>query len=263
MNRSTSINYDEVRQLVVAAGKHMVEEAANLTIYTKGKADFVTQADLKVQTFIKDSLHKLYPQIDFMGEEETVSISTNNPYWILDPIDGTTNYIYKYNHSAISLALKDSSGIVFGVVYNPFTKELFSAIQGEGSYLNGAAIKVNNTISLDSALVSVGTSPYHKEIAHSIFSKIEQVYHRALDIRRTGSAALDLAYVACGRQDAYFEYALKPWDYAAGNLILTEAGGLVQSIDKESISYVQSSSIVACNNADLMEDMLAILNPLS
>ena len=194
-----------------------------------------------------------------MGEEEVANICDGKPYWILDPIDGTTNYIYQYNHSAISLALKDASGIVFGVIYNPFTNELFSAIREEGSYLNGTPIKVNNTVSLDSALVSVGTSPYHKEMAHSVFRKIEQVYQRALDIRRTGSAALDLAYVACGRQDAYFEYGLKPWDYAAGNLILTEAGGIVQSIDSESISYVQPSSIVACSSVVLMQEVLVIL----
>ena len=257
---SPIVNYDTVTQFVRQAGEMIVEEASSLTIYTKGRADFVTQADLRVQNFIKDSLYKLYPQIDFMGEEEAARIDDEKPYWILDPIDGTTNYIYKYNHSAISLALKDDSEIVFGVIYNPFTNELFSAVHGEGSYLNGALIKVNKTVSLDSALVSVGTSPYHKELAHNIFSKIEQVYQRALDIRRTGSAALDLAYVACGRQDAYFEYELKPWDYAAGNLILTEAGGMVQSIDSESISYVQPSSIAACCSAVLMQEVLTVLN---
>lgn len=253
------VNYKEVRQFVVTAGKRIVAEH-NPAIYKKGRADFVTQTDLNVQTFIKDSLHKLYPQIDFMGEEETVHVAADKPYWILDPIDGTTNYIYHYNHSAISLALKDDSGIVFGVIYNPFTDELFSAVRGEGSYLNGIPIKVNDTVSLDSALVAVGTSPYHKEIAHDVFSKIEQLYRYSLDIRRTGSAALDLAYVACGRQDAYFEYKLKPWDYAAGNLIVTEAGGVVQSIDKKLISYIQPSNIVACNNVNLMKEMLEILN---
>lgn len=259
MGKTHLINYDTVKQLVRQAGEIAVEEAANLTIYTKGRADFVTQADLKVQTFLKDSLYNLYPQIGFMGEEETNNIDITSPYWILDPIDGTTNYIYGYHHSAISLALKEDCGIVFGIVYNPFTNELFSAIYKEGSYLNNTPIKVSNTISLDSALVSVGTSPYHKEMAHNIFSKMELIYQRALDIRRTGSAALDLAYVACGRQDAYFEYELKPWDYAAGNLIVTEAGGVVQSIDSESISYVQPSSIVACSNKDLLKSIQEIL----
>ncbi len=259
MNSNPLVDYDKVKQLIKQAGEIIIAESSNLTIYTKGKADFVTQADLRVQNFLKDSLYELYPEIDFMGEEEVASIGDGNPYWILDPIDGTTNYIYQYHHSAISLALKDTSGIAFGVIYNPFTNELFSAIRGEGSYLNDTPIKVNNTVSLDSALVSVGTSPYHKEMAHSVFRKIEKVYQRALDIRRTGSAALDLAYVACGRQDAYFEYALKPWDYAAGNLILAEAGGIVQSIDNKFISYVQPSSIVACSSKDLMQEIITIL----
>ena len=154
VNNNPLVNYDKIKQLVKQAGELIVAESTNLTIYTKGKADFVTQADLRVQNFIKDSLYELYPEIDFMGEEETANIGNGKPYWILDPIDGTTNYIYRYNHSAISLALKDNSGIVFAAIYNPFTNELFSAIRGKGSDLNGTPIKVNNTVSLDSALVS-------------------------------------------------------------------------------------------------------------
>lgn len=179
--------------------------------------------------------------------------------WILDPIDGTTNYIYDYNHSAISLALRIGTEIAFGAIYNPFTEELFSTVQGEGAPLNDLPIHVNKVDRLDSALVAIGTSSYYKEIASEIFRKIEKVSVHALDIRRTGSAALDLAYVACGRQEAYFEYKLKPWDYAAGNFIVREAGGIVKGIGDTVISYEKSSDIIACANGKLMEEMLELL----
>lgn len=120
-------------------------------------------------------------------------------------------------------------------------------------------ICVNKVESLDAALVAVGTSPYYKEMALEIFRKIEDIYSSSLDIRRTGSAALDLAYVACGRLDAYFEYRLQPWDYAAGNLIVMEAGGVVNSIHEAAVSYEQASDIVACTNKELMKEMLEIL----
>lgn len=120
-------------------------------------------------------------------------------------------------------------------------------------------ICVNKVESLDAALVAVGTSPYYKEMAPEIFRKIEDIYSSSLDIRRTGSVALDLAYVACGRLDAYFEYRLQPWDYAAGNLIVMEAGGVVNSIHEAAVSYEQASDIVACTNKELMKEMLEIL----
>lgn len=253
------IDDKKVRKIVSEAGEIARKEAKHCEVFTKGRADFVTQTDLNIQTFIKESLQEVYPDIGFKGEEEKNKICTNETRWILDPIDGTTNYIYNYNHSAISLALRNKDETVFGVIYNPFTEELFSAIRGEGAFLNDLPICVNKGESLDAALVAVGTSPYYKEMAPGIFRKIEDIYSRSLDIRRTGSAALDLAYVACGRLDAYFEYRLQPWDYAAGNLIVMEAGGVVNSIHESVISYEQPSDIVACTNKELMKEMLEIL----
>lgn len=250
----------KVKQIVMRAGQIAMKEAKHCAVYTKGRADFVTQADLSIQAFIKESLREEYPDIGFQGEEDDDNRCADGIRWILDPIDGTTNYIYNYNHSAISLALRNGTKTAFGVIYNPFTDEMFSAKSGEGAFLNDLPIHVNEADSLEAALVAVGTSPYYKELAPEVFRKIETIYSRSLDIRRTGSAALDLAYVACGRQDAYFEYRLKPWDYAAGNLIVMEAGGVVNSIQEDTISYEQASDIVACTNEGLMEEMLSILN---
>lgn len=250
----------KVKQIVLDAGEIARKEAKHCDVFTKGRADFVTQADLNIQAFIKESLQEEYPDIGFQGEEDGDDICADGIRWILDPIDGTTNYIYNYNHSAISLALRNGNETAFGVIYNPFTDEMFSAVHGEGAFLNDMPIHVNKAESLDNALVAVGTSPYYKEMAPEVFRKIEKIYSRSLDIRRGGSAALDLAYVACGRLDAYFEYRLKPWDYAAGNLIVMESGGVVSSISEDTVSYERASDIAACTNKELMKEMLLILN---
>lgn len=255
------LDYNKIENIVKNAGEIMKSGISSSDIYVKGRADFVTQKDLEVQNYIFGELNKLYPNIGFIGEEEDKNISNESGMqWILDPIDGTTNYIYGYNMSAISLALKDKDKIVFGMVYNPFTNELFKAIRGEGAYLNGTPIKVSNTDSLTNALVAVGTSPYYKNLSMEVFDKIRQLFEKSLDIRRSGSAALDLAYVASGRQDAYFEYSLKPWDYAAGCLILEEAGGVVKDTNGKELSYEDIIGVVACCNQKIFDEVMEIIN---
>ncbi len=254
------IDEHKVKQIVLDAWKTVSVELDNVKVFTKGRADFVTQTDLNIQRYIKEALYEAYPQMGFMGEEENTNVGSDSVRWILDPIDGTTNYIYHYNHSAISLGLKGESGILFGVVYNPFTGELFSAMKGKGAFLNDSPIHVTDTETLDDALIAIGTSPYNKELAPDVFRKIEKLYGRVLDIRRTGSSALDLAYVACGRLDAYFEYRLKPWDYAAGDIILSEAGGVMRGIGGNQISYERASDVVAGANEKLIGEMLEVLN---
>lgn len=255
------LNYNEIELMVRNAGNIMKSGVSSSDIYIKGRADFVTQKDLEVQNYIFTELNKLYPYIGFIGEEEGKSISNESGMqWILDPIDGTTNYIYGYNMSAISLALKDNDKIVFGMIYNPFTNEMFKAIRGEGAYLNDKPIKVSNTDTLTNALVAVGTSPYYKNLAVEVFDKIRHLFEESLDIRRSGSAALDLAYVASGRQDAYFEYNLKPWDYAAGCLILEEAGGIVKDTDGKELSYEAVIGVVACCNQKIFDEVMNIIN---
>lgn len=255
------IDYIKIETIIRDAGEIMKSGISSGDIYIKGRADFVTQKDLEVQNYIFGELNKLYPDIGFIGEEEGKNIANESGMqWILDPIDGTTNYIYGYNMSAISLALKDKDKIVFGIVYNPFTNELFKAIKDKGAYLNDKPIKVSNVNSLTNALVAVGTSPYYKDLSVEVFDKIRRLFEESLDIRRSGSAALDLAYVACGRQDAYFEYSLKPWDYAAGCLILEEAGGIVKDTEGKELTYEDIIGIVACCNQSIFDEVMKIIN---
>lgn len=264
------IDYIKITQIMRSAGEIMKRELKNCDIYVKGRADFVTETDLKVQEYIFSNLSALYPQIGAVGEEQQTCIDMDDKMcevsdkdrvlqWILDPIDGTTNYIYGYNFSAISLALKENDTIIWGAVYNPFTDEMFTAQRGEGAFLNEEPIHVSAKATLSDALIAVGTAPYHKEMADEVFDKIKRLFKVGLDIRRTGSAALDLAYVAAGRQEVYFENNLKIWDFAAGSLILQEAGGVVCDLAGNALQFEHNSDIVACCNGEILKEVLEVL----
>ena len=217
-------------------------------ITVKGPADFVTAIDTCVQEFLKSKLEELFPDVQFMGEENHMNtIDPDRPAWILDPIDGTTNLIYDFRHSAVSLGYYEDHRIVFGIVYNPFTDETFHAILGQGAYLNEQPIHVSAKKKLSDSLVAIGTSPYDKQWADENFALFKKIFENCLDIRRTGAASLDLAYVACGRQDAYIERNLKPWDFAAGSIILTEAGGQISQYNAEPVNYCSNQDILATN----------------
>lgn len=217
-------------------------------ITVKGAADFVTKVDYGVQEFLRHRLREMYPDIQFMSEEKDNSgIDMSGRVWILDPIDGTTNLIHDYRMSAVSLGLLENGVPVAGVVYNPFSDELFSAENGGGAFLNGSPICVSRAGTLSQSLISVGTSPYYKELADENFEVIKRLFVSSEDIRRCGSAAMDLCYTACGRIDGYFERRLKPWDHAAGTAILREAGGCVTDINGGEPSYTAPSDIAASN----------------
>lgn len=164
----------------------------------KGLADYVTQVDVAVQNFLKEELFKLDSDIQFLGEETGLQTMSADHYWILDPVDGTTNLIHDYHHSVVSLALCSKKEIVIGIVYNPYHEELFSAVKGEGSFLNGERIHVASASLLSETIIGIGTAK--RELAQENFARFLKVYEHAQDIRRLGSAALELAYTACGRQ---------------------------------------------------------------
>lgn len=149
--------------------------------------------------------------------------------------------------SAVSLAFYDGQAVVFGAVYNPFTEELFTAQRGRGAYCNGVPIQCTQTREIASCLVAIGTAPYYKEEAARNFERFQTVFLACQDIRRSGSAALDLCYVACGRIDAYFERHLKPWDYAAGQLLIQEAGGCVTGWQGEMLAATEINDVLATN----------------
>ena len=242
------IDVEAVKSIVKQAAALFSDRVAADHIYTKGVADFVTQVDFEVQRFMQQSLRELYPDIQFMGEEKSnEEIDKSGSVWILDPVDGTTNLIRDYKCSAISLALFENRKAVLGIVYDPYLDEMYEAQAGKGSYLNGKRITVSKVDSLEKSLVAIGTSPYNKELAEINFSLFQKVYVNCLDIRRSGSAAIDLAHVACGRVDCLLERNLKIWDYAAGNLLVREAGGVVWNYEGTDVGDENASDILAGN----------------
>ena len=236
----------EIIQLVHHTRPLIMDQNKASDITVKGPADFVTQVDLSVQNFLRKALLEKYPQIQFMGEEDHLNtMDPEKPAWILDPIDGTTNLIYDFHHSAVSLGYYENHQIQMGVVYNPFTEETFWAKRGEGAFLNEQPICVRPTAALDNSLISIGTSPYDKDMAEENFHLFKTLFLKSLDIRRTGAASLDLAYTACGRLDGYLERNLKPWDFAAGAVILEEAGGIITTYDGSPVNYCKNQDILA------------------
>ena len=234
--------------LVKNTNHYFKNHEMSLHIKEKGPADFVTDTDLNVQAYLCENLKEQYPDIQFMGEErDNTTIDFSEYFWILDPVDGTTNLIHHFNHSAVSLALAHGREIIAGIIYCPFTDEVFTAVKDGGAYLNGTPIHVSEASCLKDSLISVGTSPYERQYAEHTFEIMKNVFLHCQDIRRIGSAAMDLAYVACGRTDAFFEMNLKPWDFAAGKLLVEEAGGDVCTYSGEPILLDRPAHILATN----------------
>ncbi len=238
----------EIIELVKSSKNIILDERYVSTRKEKGDSDYVTLVDIKVQEYIFKGLKSLFPNHQLFGEESKHhNLDFSQPTWILDPIDGTTNLIHNYQQSAVSLALWDNGRIEFGVIYNPFTHELFTASFGKGAFLNGKPIHVSSHSSFSNCLVSIGTSPYKKDESEKFFRIFHKLFLECQDIRRSGSAALDLAYVAAGRTEAFIEMSLMPWDYAAGYIILKEAGGTITTLNNDPVSIKEESSILATN----------------
>ncbi|MCD8023394.1 MAG: inositol monophosphatase [Lachnospiraceae bacterium] len=243
-----SVNFEEVLAVVRETGGLFRDDTAAGHVTVKGRSDYVTEVDLAVQQTLYQRLTARYPDIQFMGEEkDNAAIDFDRPVWILDPVDGTTNLIHHFPASCIALALYIRPVVEVGIIYNPWREELFFARRGHGAFLNGAPIHVKDAATLSESLVSVGTTPYSHEYADGVFRQIKNVFLRAQDIRRIGSAELDLAYVACGRTDAYFEQYLKPWDFAAGMCIVEEAGGRVTDYEGNPLSPESPRDVLATN----------------
>ncbi|MGF7144056.1 myo-inositol-1(or 4)-monophosphatase [Anaerotaenia torta] len=236
----------EIIAIVKEAGQIMTK-ARNIQEDTKskeGRANFVTKYDIEVQRFLYSRLGELYPRATFIGEEDDNNGPPGEYCFIIDPIDGTTNFILDYHHSAISVGLMYHGQMVAGVVYNPYLDETFHAVKGTGAYLNHKPLRLTDQ-SLSEGLVSVGTCPYYREKADETFALMRKLYDRALDIRRSGSAALDICYVAAGRFVLYYELQLSPWDYAAASLILTEAGGRISKVGGGELPLTEGCPVVA------------------
>ncbi len=235
----------ELEQIAKKAGSYFSKKQLTSVEQKEGHANFVTNIDRRVQAYLEKALTKLLPGSLFIGEEKENAELTCAPTWIVDPLDGTTNMIHDYRLSAVSIALCENKEPVTGVIWQPYTRELFYAEKGGGAYLNGQPIHVSDT-PYSRALVAVGTAPYYEELQKPGMAMALSFLHDCADLRRSGSAAMDLAYLACGRLDIFFELRLKPWDYAAGSLILQEAGGrITMPLNGFQTDYSLSTAILA------------------
>lgn len=202
------------------------------TIEFKGGIDLVTDADKAAEAAILELLRQRFPDHAVLAEESGVSEGSRFR-WIIDPLDGTTNYSHQVPHFAVSIAVDGPDGLLAGVVLDPMRNELFSAHRGGGAELNGKPIRVRVRERLDRSLVCTGFPYDVREKPEAPLGLFNRIIRRAQGVRRTGSAALDLAYVAAGRFDGFFEFGLHPWDIAAGALLIQEAGGRMTRIDGE------------------------------
>ena len=234
---------------VVRRAGDMIRDAHDIekdTHEKNGAADLVTKYDVAVQAFLQRELLALVPEADFLGEEGEHEALDKPWVFVVDPIDGTTNFVRHMHHSNIAVALVHEGCVAYGVVYNPFTEEMFAARRGGGAFLNGRPIHVSDR-DMSHAITMCGSTIYDRRFTDRSFSLMRRLYDLGLDFRRFGSAELDVCYVACGRAEVFFECRLSPWDYAAGSLILTEAGGKITRLDGSPIDPYRGGSVWATN----------------
>lgn len=213
------------------------------TVHRKGDNDFTTTIDLKSEQKIIDTIKKAYPEHAIYAEESGIT-KGKEIIWIIDPLDGTSNFVHGYPHVSVSIAAMQGSEVIAGVVFDPIRQEMFSAAKGLGAKFNDKRIRVSGCTKFNEALVATGLHFSEMEKADTVFDTLKRMHTDCAGFRRSGSAALDLAYVACGRLDGFFEYGLKPWDVAAGGLIVREAGGYVSGMQRED-NFVEATGIVA------------------
>ncbi len=199
---------------------------SELIVETKGEQDFVTQIDKRAEKFIREEVEKTFPTHGFIGEESGVTKKNAEFVWVVDPLDGTTNFIHKIPFFGVSIALKRSGEVIVGVVYNPMTDEMFYAEKGKGAYLNGKKLIIQKPNKFEKWFIAhcFRDTTKHEEAERIIF---DAFFYQTARIMKIGSASLELCYAASSRVDAYIGLSLKEWDYAAGNLIVKEAGGEV------------------------------------
>ncbi len=223
-------------------------EVEHLQVSRKGPADFVSRADIRAEKTIVEELREARPNFGFILEEgkDIPPKDGNNSVWIIDPLDGTTNFLHSIPHFAISVALEQGGEITAAVIYNPITDEFFWAEKGRGAFLQNRRLTVSSRKGLNDCVLATGIPFLGKPNLHSFPSQLDTIMPQVAGIRRFGSAALDLAFVAAGRYDGFWEEDLKPWDIAAGILIVREARGMVSEFDGRA-KMMQTGQILATN----------------
>lgn len=226
---------------------HDFGEVEQLQVSRKGPADFVSEADRRAEEIIRRELGKARPEFAMLLEEAgSVGDSESENRWIVDPLDGTTNFLHGIPHFAISIAHEENGELVAGMIYEPLRDEAFWAVRGGGAYLNNRRLRVSARRELSDAILSTGIPFGNRPGKDEILAALVPVMARTAGLRRFGAASLDLAYVAAGRYDGFWEYGLSPWDVAAGILLVREAGGFVSQIDSGE-DPLNGDSILATN----------------
>lgn len=245
------------------AGKVIIrsfEQLDKVEIESKGSNDYVTSADTAAEEAIIETIRKSYPNHTIIGEESGVLTGSDDDYqWIIDPLDGTTNFIKGIPHFAVSIALKVKGKLDQAVIFDPIRGELFTASRGKGAQLNNMRIRVKAHKELSSTILATGFPAKHKQHTKAYMAMFTSLFEKTSDIRRAGSPALDLAYVASGRIDGFFEIGLKPWNTAAGELLIIEAGGLVTDFTGGH-NHAQSGNTVA-SSTRLLKQILKDIRP--
>ena len=222
-----------------------------------GPNDLVTDVDQACEKIVTDMIIDRFPEHSIIAEESGETVSGSDFCWVIDPIDGTTNFAHGFPFYCVSIGVLVKGNVAIGVVYDPSNDEMFVAEDGKGTFLNGKAIHVSNVNKVEDALVATGFA-YHISGKQTSIPYFINILKEAQAVRRAGSAALDLCYVACGRFDAFWEFGLKPWDTAAGLIIVSEAGGKISCLGGE--SYNINSETIVATNARIHGEMINMLD---
>jgi len=236
---------------VICRGYRHLEDG---DIQRKGKNDFVTRVDLEAEIAIKKVIGRNFPDHCILAEESGYSMNKSEFLWVIDPLDGTTNFIHGIPHFAVSMALLKNRQVIFGLIYEPLSRDRFHAFPSQGAFLNDKPIKVSLTVTLADALGATGF-PFKAPAQRPAYARtFKSLLDQCKDMRRCGAAALDLAYVACGRYDFFWEAHLLPWDFLAGKLIVEEAGGITSDFAGKELA-VGTSTVIAANK-NLYQELL-------
>lgn len=248
---------EQTIQIAKEASKIMLDR--HFDVMEKGSAsNIVTSKDIAVQEYLKNELLKILPGSTFLGEEMDELPENAEYIWVVDPIDGTANYARNLGLSVISIGLLKNSEQYIGVVFNPYRDEMFYAKKGSGAYLNNEKLEVS-TRPFSNGMLCSAMCLYDKQYSKECFKVIERIYEKSDDLRRLGSAALELCYLAAGRVDLYFEIRLCCWDYCAGTLIIKEAGGYFDIMFKDGVDLKNPAGIIAANsetNFNMLKDIV-------
>jgi len=241
------MDIERIKQIAREAGEIMLTAVRPQVIEKEGHANFCTETDEKIQAFLIEKLKEVVPEASFLGEEDGQDVFTEKMSqgycFVLDPIDGTSNFIYAYRPSVVSIALLKDGKAYMGVIYNPYDEMMFTAVTGQGASLNGERI-MSSDLPLSDSLSVFGTAPYYTELQDKTFEIAKKLLPLCVDLRRSGTAAWDMCCVAMGRCSLYYEMRIQLWDYAAAALIASEAGCTLTDVSGNPLSYKGPTSVI-------------------